>query len=684
MIKFLSPAFLFALLLIAIPVIVHLFNFRRFKKVAFTNVRFLKELKQETTSKSKLKHLLVLLSRILAVAFLVFAFARPVLPSTILNTTTHADAVSIYIDNTFTMEAVRKDGTLLEVAQKKAKEIAAAYPPSTRFQLLTADFDPVHQRMLSREEFIDMADQVKVTGDTRSLSDILRRQHEALIRVQQQGGIHYILSDFQANMYDGKMWNDTNEQITFIPIQATLFSNIYIDSCWLSSPAFQLNQPAELFFRIVNDGSEAAENIPVKVNVDGQVKAVTTVAADAGKSIVTSVNFTITQPGWHTGEVSITDHPVTFDDIYYFSFEVKESVNVIALNGHGTSPYLQALYGNNSFVKFSNTNYTQVDYRSLSQNQLLILNELPQISSGLADEIHKYLSSGGHVLMFPDSAADITSYNSFFNTVDADVFTGINSSTDKVTRLDRSNELFADVFQQNARQDGSVDYPLALKHFDVASGNSSNREMLMELQSNAPFLSQYNVGKGSLYIFTVPLSGGFSNLAHHAVFVPALYKMALLSLKGHELAFTSGRDVSITLKGNTSVAEGNFRIVNTVTKNEMIPQSRVTSSGLDIGFNNIIKEAGHYALNADGKLISMLSFNYNRAESNMRLMNEEQMELMMKDNHINNYSTINASVPDLTKKLKQLTDGVSLWKYCIVLVLLFLLVETLLLRFWKT
>ena len=126
MVHFLSPGFLYALLLIAIPIIIHLFNFRRFKKVFFTNVRFLKELKQETTSKSKLKHLLVLAARILAVAFLVFAFARPILPSKQSKKPVKADGVSIYVDNSFTMEAIRSDGTLLEVARKKAREIVNA------------------------------------------------------------------------------------------------------------------------------------------------------------------------------------------------------------------------------------------------------------------------------------------------------------------------------------------------------------------------------------------------------------------------------------------------------------------------------------------------------------------------------------------------------------------------------
>ena len=67
--NFLFPTFLFGLSAIAIPIIIHLFNFRKYKKIYFTNVQFLKELKQESDSKSKLKEWIILLLRILAISF---------------------------------------------------------------------------------------------------------------------------------------------------------------------------------------------------------------------------------------------------------------------------------------------------------------------------------------------------------------------------------------------------------------------------------------------------------------------------------------------------------------------------------------------------------------------------------------------------------------------------------------
>jgi hypothetical protein len=152
--SFVNPWFLFALTALAIPVIIHLFNFRKFKKIYFTNVRFIAEIKQETKKRSQLKHLLILLMRLLAIACLVIAFAKPYIPSPLQHKKfTGRQAISVYIDNSFSMEALSTGGRLLDLAKTKAREIANAYNPSDLYQVLTNDFEGIHQRFVNRDEF---------------------------------------------------------------------------------------------------------------------------------------------------------------------------------------------------------------------------------------------------------------------------------------------------------------------------------------------------------------------------------------------------------------------------------------------------------------------------------------------------------------------------------------------------
>src|ERR1019366_7228700 len=211
----------FALSAVSIPVIIHLFNFRRFKRMDFTNVRFIKEVKRDTQSKSKLKHLLVLLMRILAIIFLVFAFAQPYIPVSKSAIVESERAVSIYVDNSFSMEAVGKNGTLLEQAKSKAAEIAKAYKPSDKFQLLTNDFEARHQRLMNREEFLQQLDEVKVSPASKNVSEILSRQQETLNSAHASKPLAFILSDFQKTMADvDKIKADTALSIRFVPFES--------------------------------------------------------------------------------------------------------------------------------------------------------------------------------------------------------------------------------------------------------------------------------------------------------------------------------------------------------------------------------------------------------------------------------------------------------------------------------
>src|SRR6201999_3773847 len=177
---FLYPAFLFALAALAIPVIIHLFNFRKYQKVYFSNVQFLKEVQEQQASRRNLKERLILLARLLTILFLVLAFARPFIPGKNAVNSGKQQAVSIFVDNSYSMQALNKEGSLLDEAKRRAKEIASAYNINDRFQLLTQDFEGKHQRLLSRDEFNDAVDAVKISPQSRNLQQIVSRQQSLL------------------------------------------------------------------------------------------------------------------------------------------------------------------------------------------------------------------------------------------------------------------------------------------------------------------------------------------------------------------------------------------------------------------------------------------------------------------------------------------------------------------------
>ena len=178
---FVHPLFLWALAVVAVPIIIHLFNFRKYKKVYFTNVKFLRELQQESKSKSRLKELLILAARCLSLAALVLAFCQPFSPNK--NNAIKqagATALSLYVDNSFSMQMVEKQGPLFEIAKTRAKEVVKAYSNADRFQIISNDFEGKHQRFYSKEDALNVIEALKITASPRFLSEVINRQNDFL------------------------------------------------------------------------------------------------------------------------------------------------------------------------------------------------------------------------------------------------------------------------------------------------------------------------------------------------------------------------------------------------------------------------------------------------------------------------------------------------------------------------
>jgi len=134
--QFHHPELLYALFLLIIPLIVHLFRLRKFQKEDFTNVKFLKKVIKETRKSSRLKKFLILSTRLLLIASLVLAFAQPYFPA--INNNLKESKTLIYLDNSLSMQALREQSTLL---QKSINGILKSMPDESEYGLITNNQD---------------------------------------------------------------------------------------------------------------------------------------------------------------------------------------------------------------------------------------------------------------------------------------------------------------------------------------------------------------------------------------------------------------------------------------------------------------------------------------------------------------------------------------------------------------
>jgi len=686
--QFIYPEFLLALFALAIPVLIHLFNFRRFKKLYFTNVRFLREIKQDTRSRSKLKHLLVLLARLLALACLVLAFAQPYFPSALQGKAEASRKVSIYVDNSFSMDAQGKNGALLDEAKQKAREVALAYKVSDRFQLLTNDFQAKHQRFLNRDEFLEELSDIKPGSSVRNLHEVVSRQSDILLKdnnEKESSPTSYIISDFQKSISNVEdIHADSLLNIRLIPLKSTGLQNVSIDTAYLSTPLLQVNSAAEMIVRLKNSGTKNVENVPLKLTINNVQKALGSVNIASNSMTEVKLSFTPTDNGWQSAKLNITDYPVIFDDDYFLSFNIRPNILVLSINGNQGDKFLQNLYGNDPYFQYKAVPSSQVDYSSFSSQQLIILNEVDKISSGLEQELTRYVKRGGVLFIIPSASADLESYQSIFQGLKTNSFISLNAVPEKISKIESSHPLFEGVFEQGKRLPENMDLPAVQQYFQLGKNSRIPEIALMKFQNGSTFLGMTESGNGQVFTLSVPLQESFSSFQRHAIFVPIMLKAALQSGSRIQAPSIIGRENEFTVQQDTLISNDQVvHLRNEEIKFDIIPDSKMIASTWLLSVRDQVQQAGNYSLYEGNRLITIHSFNYDRKESNLDCYTGSELEELVSKSGNPKMAMLEIEAGQLTHTLTQLEEGIRLWKYFIILALVFLAIEILLLRYFQ-
>ena len=673
--QFLFPAFLFGLAAIAIPIIIHLFNFRRFKTVYFSNVSFLKEIKEETASRSRVKHLLVLAARILAITFLVLAFAQPFIPKKNTNISAGKKYVSVYVDNSFSMGAMSGGIRLLDKAKQAGKEIVQNYAANDQFQLLTNDLQGKQQRLISKEEFLSMLDEVDISPAARNLNEITHRQADVLSVDNSKNKVAYILSDFQKNI--GEFIPDSSVRYNLIPLAADAQQNVFIDTAWFTEPVQLLNQSVRLIVRIKNSGEKAVEGNRLSLKLNGQTKGIADFSVGAGSYAYDTIGFVINQAGWNKAELSIQDFPITYDDTYFFAFRVADKIKVLAIDDAKNNVYLDAVFKDQPEFDYKAIPSGSLDYSQIKGNQFVVLCNLNNISSGLSAAINSFLTNGGTVCLFPGYKADVESYNTFMTSMGLNTFSEMREEEQEVAKIDLQQGLFKDVFEKVPENMG---LPKVRKYYHINGKIESGEPPVLTLKNGSEFLSKAGYKSGTIYVCASPLDKSYSDLPVHAIFAPMLFKMAIMGSRAENLAYVIGDKKGIEIASKGGGADKVYKVKGDQV--EFIPEQFALGIKVILGLKDQIKKSGFYKVSLENSDSSdVIALNYDRGESNLSFYKVD--ELKSKYNEPN-MTVVNSIGLEVAQVIKEMDRGVSLWKACLILALIALALESLLLRLWKS
>jgi len=645
----------------------------------------LQEVVQESRSRSRLKHWLVLLCRMLVLAFLVFAFSQPYIPNKQGNTTAGVKAVSIFIDNSFSMNAVNQNGTLLEDAKSKAEQIAQSLNAADKVQLISEDFDEAQERWLNKDEFLEELKGLKTSPNSRMLPEIMQRQQENIIHSGCPVKEAFIISDFQKSASDISNFH-SNPDITtdLIPEVAETKNNVSIDTCWFTSPIHVPGKAEQLMVKLSNYSTAQVTNGPIKLLLNGEEKAVGSYNIDAMGSTTVSMSFIPDKKKIQQGELKINDYPINFDDKLFFSFKLSSSIPMLWLHPDSTrkNAYLHSLYGKDSLFIFNEAIASHLDYATLPNYRLIILDNIGSITSGMGNELSKYISLGGNLLVIPPaSGLDMNSYRDFLSSINCSYYERLDTTHLKVDKLNYESNIYSDVFEK--KQHPNMDLPLVSKHYSISHTTKSLSENLMKLENGDDFLDEFHYNKGNVYLLSVAMNNNFSNFQQHAIFVPTMYNIGLYSSSNPQLYYTLGDAQPIEAPNINLPQNVFFKIQGDKDTLSILPEKRIINDNVFLFLHSQLFQSGNFKLMAGDSLASGISFNYNRRESDLRCLAAADIETLCSKAGVKNFavmSVTNASLPSL---LTEVNRGKYYWKYCLLLALLFLAAEEALLRLWK-
>ncbi|WP_242535619.1 BatA domain-containing protein [[Muricauda] lutisoli] len=637
--QFKHPEILWALFLLVIPILIHLFQLRRFAKTPFTNVAMLQKVVSESRKSNTLKKWLLLFTRLLLLAAIIIAFAQPF---TSANTALKEKETVVYLDDSFSMQAKNNGISLLE---KAVQDLIKNIDGESEFSLFTNEktfgnvrVSDIQNSLLSLPYSYKQLNLNEIGLKAKSMFSQNKGTVKNLI----------VVSDFQERISAENTEIDAALSTYFVPMQSQQSQNISIDSVYVDE---NVNDQATL--HVFLSGGNKDEALPISLYNDAELIAKT--AAKFKSDGDAEVEFTIPANKALNGRLSIIDNALGYDNRFYFNINSKEKINVLAIS-ESDGDYVNRLFRGDEF-NFQKYRLNQLDYSNLDNQNVVVLDNLTAIPSSLQNTLRSFKNDGGTLIVVPATNSDISSYNSLLSGFSSTQFSEKVVLDQQLTTITFDHPLYRNVFEQEVT---NFQYPSVKEHFRIRT----SLPMALSMDSGDAFL----VGDDGLYVFTVPLELENSNFINSPLIVPTFYNMAQSSLRVPKTYQTLGNANTVDI----SAEIGAENIVK-VTKEgyEFIPLQQIFNNRVRLTFDQNPAEDGIYSIVQNNQTLQNISFNYPRSESLLKYLDLATLE---------NINTMD-SIPALFEYLEAESNITAYWKWFVILALLLALIEVFIQKF---
>lgn len=640
---FKHPEIFYFLFLLIVPILVHLFQLRRFKKEYFTNVRFLKALSIQTRKSSKIMKWLLLACRSLLLTCIIIAFTQPYFESK--DSENANNELYIILDNSFSMQAKGKKGELLKRA---VQELLEETPENVNFSLLTNSENYWNTDIKSVRSALQ---NLKYSATPFQLDNIMAKikAHKSAFKKD----IVIITDAVGLDEKQLKNSNTTDSHLFIIP-KAEQKNNISIDSVFINKT---LDNFYEISVRISGYGDDF-NPIPISLYNENKLIAKTIVTLDIKKK---NLNFTIPKQAFH-GYFSIVDNGLAYDNTLYFSISKTKKTNIISIGEPAKSNFLSRIYTNKEF-NFNNYTLSALDYNKLEEQDAIVLNELDEIPQALATTLKSFVAKGGNLIVIPSAISSTTNINSFVSNFGNLKFSSLENREKLITKINFNHPMFSSVFENKVT---NFQYPKTKSSFVLSSSSPA----ALSYEDQSVFLTSIANSVSAVSVFAAPINIENSNFQQSPLIVPTFYKMAMNNQNNGINALLIGNN-----NPHLTEASLNKDAILTVKglDEQFIPIQQILNNKVKMTFNDYPEHAGNFSIYNKKEWIENISFNYNRTESDLGSANE---------NILAKYKTVE-SIPSLFNTLQTDRTDNQIWKWFVIFALLFLITEMAIIRFVK-
>ena len=681
---FLNPAILFGLLAASIPILIHLLNLRKLKKIEFSTLQFLKELQKNKIRKIKLKQWLLLALRVLIILCIVTAFARPTLVGVSIGGTTSAAKTSavFILDDTFSMSVIDQNGSYLNQAKEAIKELFDQFEEGDEVGLILVSHQTDEVEMTSNiGKFKEDIDDINVSFASGKLNNTIVKAAEVMSITKNFNKEIYIFTDFQKGrlaleeeIIDLKEELSEQVRIYTFDYSGKEVTNFGIDELKINTQIFEKDKPVKFNALIKNYSKRSKNNLVVSLFINGERSAQQSVNLNPGESKTVNLEAPAKSFGINKVFVEIEEDELMQDNQRYTSIYLPEKIPVLIIIDNSADSKLLEIalksVSRQEYFNITTKSAEQVSGIQLSDYKVLVI-----ISSDFLnakEKLTSFLNSNKGIIILPASDFRSTNFIASLNALGVPA-TGTYIKTDRgqsiqFSEIDFQHPLFENIFIDEKKK--QFESPDIYSYYKINPAGKGKTIIFLEDESS--FLSEYSLHGGTILLFSCAPVFSWGDFPVKSIFPPLITKsvMYLATKNFSDEKYLAGENLNVNISQRTLPQ---IKVIKPDNTEDIVNLETQLDSDFLTYSNTLI--TGNYEFYSGEELLSELSVNTDPAESVTEYLSESEFDEYLEKIYFNGRHIRIDKNENPTQMILQARFGSELWRYFLLAAIVLALLE---------